>query len=220
MKMRASLLAALLGAVSLHAEEELPKHAPGETFDFEPKLMLDGPLAKLPPGLSERQSALAEDRIPKLEAALLKAENRAADCEQLHKEGVISTVEAEDRMIQVLRAKRELAVVRAAVAAHKAVAAKKAFDAHQQSQTELDDANKSWLAALEAAKAAAAELHDAELNVAVADLNRRKKLMAEGIGSRQEVARAQDRLALLTGTSGYIPPVRPLFMPKPSRTLR
>lgn len=199
MKLRSCLLLPLLGAALLRAQDEpLPRRSPGDSFDFEPKLMLDGPHAA---AVATSPTPSPEDRVRQCQAALLEAEQRAADSEQLYKEGILAKVEIEGRFLRITQARKELSDAALAVAAAHADAVKRSFDAHESSQAELDAA----LAALKTAQAAAAsdtaEWDKAELDAATLDLRRKRKLYSEGVGSQREVQMAEDRVALLTGTA-------------------
>ena len=152
--------------------------------------MLDGPHASPPPA--------PEDGVDEKEAAFQLAEERAADSEQLFKEGILARVEVEARMLRVIQAKKELLDARLTVAAANAEAVKKSFE----TQTDIDAAIAALKAAQENASAAAAEWNKAKIDAATVDLQRKRKLYAEGVGSKREVELAEDRLTMLTGTAG------------------
>ena len=198
MKPRAWIIATLLGSALLCAQDDLPKRAPGEPLDFEPKLMLDGPRA-LPAGPSPADSR--RGGVEQMEAALRLAEQRAADSEQLFKEGILARMEVEGRMLRVVQARKELAGARLAAAAARADTVKKSFDARQAPQADLDAPNADLKTAQQTAETTAAEWNKAQIDAATRDLQRKRKLYAEGAGSRREVEMAEDRLALLSGTA-------------------
>lgn len=202
LKMRLWMIVLLLLTALLRAQDEdLPKHVQGESFDFEPKLMLDGPHAA-PEAVGEPPSeGSAEQRVKQLEVALQRAEQRAADSEQLYKEGILARVEAEDRVLRVIRARKELADANLIVAAGHADAVKKSFDAHTAAKSDLSAANLALVTARETAATASSEWEKAQLEAAREDLKRKRKLYAEGVGSRREVEIAEDRLVLLSGTA-------------------
>jgi len=192
MKLSAWIIAALLGTAPLRAQDDLPKHTPGEPLDFEPKLMLDGPHAAA--------SASPADNVEQLDAALRRAEERAADSEQLFKEGILARVEVEARMLRVIQARKLLADARLNAAAAQVDAVKKSFDARHASQADLDTANTALKTAQETDTAATADWNKAQIDAATVDLQRKRKLYAEGVGSKRDVEMAEDRLVLLTGT--------------------
>lgn len=197
-KPRALILFAVLAAAPMRAQDDLPKHGAGEPMDFEPKLMLDGPRAAI---VEPSPAVSLEDRVTQLEATLLAAERAAAEAGQLFKDGVLAKVEAEGRELRVVEIRKKLADARLAVAAANAGAAKKSFDAHQGSQSDVDAANAALKTALETATAASADWNKARLAAAELDLKRKRMLYAEGAASRREVQLAQDHLALLSGTA-------------------
>ena len=196
MTLRAWIGPLLMGAAVLLAQDELPRHAPGDSFDFEPKLMLDGPFAS--PAASPTPSA--DDRVRRLEAALSKAQQRAADSEQFYKEGVLAKVELEARYLRIIEVRKELADARLEVAAANANGAKTVPGSNRAA---LDSANAALTASRAAAAAASTDWDKAQLSAALLDLERKRKLYSEGVGSRHEVEAAEDRVTLLTGT---VPP--------------
>jgi hypothetical protein len=197
MKPRSWITAALLAAAPLRAQDDLPKHAPGDSLDFEPKLMLDGPGVMVP---DSTPTPTPGDRIEELKAELIRAEQRAADAEQLYKEGILAKVEAEGRVLHVTEVTWRLANACVEAATAQADAVKKSFDAHQAAQADVDAANAALKAAQDAAKRATADWNKAELDAAALDLQRKRKLYAEGVGSRRELEMAEERYAQLSGT--------------------
>jgi hypothetical protein len=135
-----------------------------------------------------------------MQAELLQAQQRAADSEQLYKEGILAKVEVEERALRVTKATKGLADANLAVAAARADAVQKAFAAHTVSQGDLDAANAGMKTAEAADASAKADLDKGMLDAATMDLKRKRKLYAEGVGSKREVEMAEDRLALLCGT--------------------
>lgn len=161
--------------------------------------MLDGPHASPVPDSLPADSP--EVRIQAAEQALVRAEQRAADSEQLYKEGILARVEAEDRALKVVKARKELADASLALAAEQADAAKKAFDSHKEAQKDLDAANASLKTAQDADTSAEGQWEKGQIDAAAVDLKRKQKLYSEGVGSRREVEIAQDHLALVSGTT-------------------
>lgn len=196
MRLRPWILVPFMPA--LLSAQDLPQKAPGDSLDFEPKLMLDGPNAA--PISSPTPSP--EDRVQQSEAKLLRAQQRAADSEQLFKEGILAKVEVEALFLRIVQARKELADARLALAVSDADAAKKSFDAHSISKPVLDSANAAVAATQSEAGAAAADWDSAQLRAATVDLQRKRKLYSEGVGSEQEVQKAEDRVVLLGGTGG------------------
>ena len=196
---RACILAVLVGAAPLWAQDALPSRSPGDTFDFEPKLMLDGPGVAVPD--STPVPATPEAHVKQLEAALLRAEQRAAGSDQLYKDGILAKVEVEARELRVIQLTNELAGARADAAAARADAVKLAFDARKATQADLDNADAALATARQSAQSARAEWSKAQLNAATLDLERKRKLFAEGVATTRELQLAEERLAQLTGTA-------------------
>lgn len=187
MKLRPWLILPLLGAAILRAQE----------FDFEPKVMLQGtgstPLPSAP-------TPSPEDRVQQCRTALVQAEQRAADSEQLFKEGILAKVEVEACFLRVVQRRKELADASVDAAKARADATAKSFNAHGATQADLDSANADLKAERENAAAASAEWDKAQLDAAVLDLQRKRKLYSEGVGSQHELQVAEDRVLLLSGT--------------------
>jgi hypothetical protein len=197
MKLRSCILLPLLGATLLRAQDDLPRRAPGDSLDFEPKLMLDGPRASI---VAASPTPSPEDRVRQCQATLLDAEQRAADGEQLFKEGILAKVEIEGRFLRIIQARKQLADATLAAAAAHADAVKRSVDARESSQADLAAANAALKDAQGAAAAASAEWDRAEFAAARLDLERKRKLYSEGVGSRRDLQMAEDRVALLSGT--------------------
>jgi hypothetical protein len=186
----------LLWAAIARGQDDLPRHAPGDGMDFEPKLMLEGTGALL---LGASPTRLPEDRVEQCKAALVQAEQRAADSEQLFKEGVLAKVEVEACFLRIVQRKKELADAMVEVAQGRVDATAKAFSARGATQADLDATNADLKADQTAAGAASAAWDKAQLDAAVLDLQRKQKLYSEGVGSKHEVQVAEDRVALLSG---------------------
>ena len=191
----------LLGAALVRAQDDLPKHSPSESLDFEPRLMLDGPHAG-PEAVGEPPpDGSLEDQVKQRELALQRAEQHAADSEQLYKEGILAKVEAEERVLAVTRARKDLADANLAIAVAHVISVTKSVAAHTATQADLAAAGAALKAAQDTAASARAEWDKEQLEAATVDLERKRKLYAEGVGSKREVEQAEDRLVLLSGTA-------------------
>jgi multidrug resistance efflux pump len=181
-------------ASSLMAEDELPKD-PGESLDIEPPLLIQeipsqGPVQSTPGVAPE----LDPERI---QIALEKAKKSAAAGERLYKSGVIAKVEAENRSLKVIRLETELAEAGLELAKQTVASQQTRFDAGEISQSEMEIAKTTLVAATNAAQSAAARHDRAELDAALLNLSRQKKLLALGSGRRSEVSRAEEKVAAL-----------------------
>jgi hypothetical protein len=181
-------------AASLLAEDELPTD-PGEPLDIEPPLLIQevpsrGPVQSTPEGAPD----LDPERI---QIALEKAEKSAASGERLYRSGVIAKVEAENRALKVVRLESDLANARLEVAKQNVASQQGRFDAKEISQGELDVAQSALVAATNEATSATAQREKAELEAALLNLRRQKKLLAVGSGRKSEVSRAEEKVAAL-----------------------
>jgi hypothetical protein len=169
---------------------------PGDGGNFEPTQMLDGPHGIVLPAPAESPEA----RVQRCRAALAAAQDRAGEAEGLYRAGILARVEVEARFMQVVKAGKELADASVVVAAARANAAKKSFDAHESTQADLDAANAGLKDAQDAAATAAAAWDKSQLDAAKIDLQRKRKLYSEGVCSLRELQIAEDRMILLSGT--------------------
>jgi hypothetical protein len=174
------------------AEDDLPVRTPGERFDFEPELMLDDRRQKPVAG-----ELLPADQVAKLVTDLERATRSAAAGERLFRSGVIARVDAEQRALKVIRLKWNLAQARLLLAQAEVEQARADAAPTGHSAEQLGRAETALAAARMAADAAAQEWQRAELGAAELDLDRQRKLVAAGIGSKARVQRAMDRVSLL-----------------------
>jgi hypothetical protein len=190
-----AFLLIIFSAASLLAQEELPQN-PSEPLDIEPPLLIQetpgrSPVPASSPGIA---AELDPDRI---QIALEKAKKNAASGERLYRSGVISKVEAENRVLKVVRLEADLANARLEVAKQNLASQESRSDAAQISPVELAAAKSTLVAATEEAAAATARREKAELDAALLNLQRQKKLLALGSGRKSEVSRAEEKVAAL-----------------------
>ena len=181
-------------AASLLAEDELPKDPEG-SLDIEPPLLIQeipsrGPV-QAAPGVAPE---LDPERI---QIALEKAKKSAAAGERLYKSGVIAKVEAENRSLKVIRLEAELAEAQLKLAQQTVASQQSRFDAGEISQSEIEIGKTTLVTATNAAESAAARRDRAELDAALLNLSRQKKLLALGSGRKSEVNRAEEKVAAL-----------------------
>ena len=181
-------------AASLLAEEELPQD-PGEPLDIEPPLLIQE-IPSRDPGQST--AAVAPQLGPEqIEAALEKAKKSAASGERLYRSGVIAKVESENRALKVVRLEADLANARLDLAKENLVAQQSRFDAAEIPSSELEKSKSALALATNEAEAATAQREKAELDAALLNLRRQKKLLAMGSGRKSEVSRAEEKVAAL-----------------------
>ena len=183
-------------AATLLAEDELPK-GPNEPMDIEPPLLIqEAPNRNIvyttpaAPG----QKDLDPERIA---VALEKAKKSAASGERLYKSGIIAKVEAENRVLKIIRLESDLAEAKLELAKQNVELQQERLNAGEISSDELETAESMLAAATKEAESAVAKKDQAELDAAVLNLRRQQKLLAMGSGRRSEVSRAQEKVSAL-----------------------
>jgi hypothetical protein len=190
-------LACALGlflAVSLLAEEELPQDAT-EALDIEPPLLIQE-IPGRDPGSSTPGVAPALDP-EQIQIALEKAKKSAASGDRLYRSGIIAKVEAENRALKVVRLEADLANARLEIATRNVESQQVRFDAAEIPQSELEIAKSALVAATNESNAATTQREKAELDAALLNLRRQKKLLAMGSGRKSEVSRAEEKVTAL-----------------------
>lgn len=187
----------LVFAAALPAQEELPKD-PEEAMDIEPPLLIqESPnqnIVYTSPGTAEQKPA---PNVDELMASVEKARKSAASGERLYKAGVIAKVEAENRALKVIRLEAELAMAKLELAKQNVADEQTRLEAGEISQSDAEAARSAELAATKEAEVAIAKKDKAELDAAVLNLQRQKKLLAMGSGRKSEVNRAQEKVSAL-----------------------
>ena len=190
-----ALLATLLLAARLPAEEELPKDP--EPMDIEPPLLIqETPNRNI---VSNTPAAPGEKDLDpeRIAVALEKAKKNAASGERLYKSGIIAKVDAENRALKVIRLEADLAGAKLELAKQNVEVQQARLEAGEISAEELETAKSFLAGATNEAEAAAAKKNQAELDAAELNLRRQQKLLAMGSGRKSEVSRAQEKLSAL-----------------------
>jgi hypothetical protein len=184
-------------AATLPAQETLPTN-PEEPMDIEPPLLIQQApnqnIVYTSPGTSEQKPAA---NIDQLTASLEKARKSAVSGERLYKAGIIAKVEAENRALKVVRLEAELAQAKLDLAEQNVVAEQARLEAGEISARDAEAARSAELAATKEAELAIAKKEKAELDAALLNLQRQKKLLAMGSGRKSEVNRAQEKVSAL-----------------------
>jgi hypothetical protein len=192
-----ALLLILAFAVTLPAQEQLPTD-PSEPMDIEPPLLIQEStnqnIVYTSPGIPDPKPAPDLDQLA---AALEKAKKSAASGERLYKGGIIAKVDAENRALKVIRLEAELAEARAELAKESATVQETRREAGEISQDQVESSKLEAVAAMKEAEAAAAKKEKAELDAAILNLQRQKKLLAMGSGGKAAVNRAQEKVSAL-----------------------
>ena len=186
----------VLFSASLLAQDELPKD-PSEPLDIEPPLLIQET-----PNRNIRQTTpdaanQKESDPERIALALEKAKKSAASGERLYRSGIIAKVEAENRALKVIRLEADLAQANLELAQQNVATQQTHFDAGEITQAELESAKSGLLAATNQAQSAAAKRERAELDAALLNLQRQKKLLAMGSGRKSEVNRAEEKVSEL-----------------------
>lgn len=184
-------------AASLSAEEELPTD-PNEPMDIEPPLLIQETpnrnIVYTTPAIAEQKPQPDAEQIT---LALEKARKSAAAGERLYKGGIIAKVEAENRVLKVIRLEADLAEANFELARQNAAVQEARVEAGEIEPSEVEAANALIVAAAKEAEAAVARKKKAELEAAVLNLRRQQKLLAMGSGRKSEVNRAQEKVTAL-----------------------
>jgi hypothetical protein len=184
-------------AATLPAQETLPTN-PEEPMDIEPPLLIQQApnqnVVYTSPGTAEQKPA---PNVDQLTASLEKARKSAASGERLYKAGIIAKVEAENRALKVVRLEAELAQAKLDLAEQNVAAEQARLEAGEISARDAEAARSAELAATKEAELAIAKKEKAELDAALLNLQRQKKLLAMGSGRKSEVNRAQEKVSAL-----------------------
>jgi hypothetical protein len=184
-------------AATLCAQEELPKN-PEESMDIEPPLLIqEAPnrnIVYTTPGEPEQKPPADPDQIA---ASLEKAKKSAASGDRLYKAGIIAKVDAENRVLKVIRLEAQLAAAKLELAKENVAVQQERLEAGQVSQADLEIAKSIEMAAMKESEAATAKKDKAELDAAMLNLHRQQKLLAMGSGRKSEVNRAQEKVSAL-----------------------
>jgi hypothetical protein len=192
-----ALLFVLAFSATLPAEEPLPAD-PNEPMDIEPPLLIQETpnrnIIYTSPGNPDQKSPADPDQLA---AALEKAKKSAASGERLYRGGIIAKVDAENRALKVIRLEAEFAEAKLELAIQNVAALQARLEAGEISETEVDTAKSLVLAATKESESAVAKKEKAELDAAMLNLQRQKKLLAMGSGRKAEVNRAQEKVSAL-----------------------
>jgi hypothetical protein len=171
------MLGMIVAAVPAFAleEPELPGQNDSLPSDIEPPLLLQN--------LAPDDSTLDPRSTSAIENDLARARKRAASADRLFRAGIIAKVEAEQRALRVVQLEAMLAEARLEEA--RKVAA----------ETGKPESEIAGIA--EAARVERERCHRAEIEAALRNLQRQKKLLALGSARKSDVNRAEEKLAEL-----------------------
>lgn len=181
-------------AACVLGQDELPVD-PDQPLEIEPPLLIQE--APNQDQVSASSDANPEPEPERIQVALEQAQKSAAAGERLYKRGIIAKVEAENRALKVIRLQSDLANAKLDIAKDVVATQESRFNAKEISQSELDAAKSALTVATSEAATATARREKAELDAAIVNLTRQKKLLAVGIGRKSEVSRAEAKVTEL-----------------------
>ena len=152
-----------------------------------------------PQNLSTDRSApeAPGDAVARLEKKLEEAKGDTKGVERLCKNGVLSKVEMEQRLLKVMECEAELASARLADAKEKVAELESGVATGQSAKDQLPSAEAALKQLSEAAEAATAKCQRAQLEAAEANVRRQQRLLKLGVAGKSDVDRAEEKLAEL-----------------------
>lgn len=158
-----------------------------DSFDVEPPILKQN--------LSDEP--LPDGDMARLEKQLQRAKQNAAGAERLYKIGVLAKMEVEQRLLKVIRCESDLANARVARTKEELAEKESQLATGEITKDELESIKTALAQLTEAAQVATAKRERAELEAAEANLRRQQKLLKLGIAGKDDVDRAQEKLAEL-----------------------
>ena len=158
-----------------------------DSFDVEPPILKQN--------LSDEP--LPNGDMARLEKQLQRAKQNAAGAERLYKIGVLAKMEVEQRLLKVIRCESDLANARVAGAKEELAEKESQLATSEITKDELESIKTALAQLTEAAQVATAKRERAELEAAEANVRRQQKLLKLGIAGKDDVDRAQEKLAEL-----------------------
>ena len=180
-------LLALAMAVCASDQSATNKSEEPDSFDVEPPILKQN--------LSDEP--LPDGDMARLEKQLQRAKQNAAGAERLYKIGVLAKMEVEQRLLKVVRYESDLANARVARAKEELAEKESQLATGEITKDELESIKTALAQLTEAAQVATAKRERAELEAAEANLRRQQKLLKLGIAGKDDVDRAQEKLAEL-----------------------
>jgi hypothetical protein len=180
-------LLALAMAVCAADQSAANKSEEPDSFDVEPPILKQN--------LSDEP--LPDGDMARLEKQLQRAKQNAAGAERLYKIGVLAKMEVEQRLLKVVRYESDLANARVARAKEELAEKESQLATGEITKDELESTKTALAQLTEAAQVATAKRERAELEAAEANLRRQQKLLKLGIAGKDDVDRAQEKLAEL-----------------------
>src|SRR5437667_12858455 len=187
-------VAVVATALAALAADEPPPDDADISFDIEPPLLIQDRSAE---PLAPQKAFVADAGPARLEKELERAKKNASGAERLCRIGALAKVEAEQRVLKIVRLESDLENARLAGAKEELIAQQGRFAAGEISKDDVANAESALARASAAAQAAAAKRERAELDAAETNLHRQQKLLAMGSARKSDVSRAEQKLAEL-----------------------
>jgi multidrug resistance efflux pump len=135
--------------------------------------------------------------VARLEAKLEEAKRDSKGVERLCKHGVLSKLEMEQRLLNVIQCEAELASARLAEARQKIADLQSNVAPGESAKDQLASAKTALKQLSEATEAAKAKRERAELEAAEANVRRQQHLLKLGLTAQSDVDGAEEKLAEL-----------------------
>ena len=135
--------------------------------------------------------------VARLETKLEEAKRDAKGVEGLCKRGVLSKLEMEQRLLNVIQCEAELASARLAEAKQKIADLQSNVASGESAKDQLASAKAALKQLSEATEAARAKRERAELEAAEANVRRQQQLLKLGLAAQSDVDGAEEKLAEL-----------------------
>ena len=135
--------------------------------------------------------------VARLETKLEEAKRDAKGVEGLCKHGVLSKLEMEQRLLNVIQCEAELTSARLAEARQKIADLQSNVGSGESSKVQLESAKAALKQLSEATEAAKAKRERAELEAAEANVRRQQQMLKLGVAAQGDVKSAEEKLAEL-----------------------
>ena len=182
--------------------DDLPKRAPGEALDLEPKLMLNDlrdvplPVPTAPAASADEAAAggASDADVKRLEDRVEQAKKTAAWRGRLFRAGVFSKVQVEQSELSVVRLTKDLENARRDVAKTLAESEGKRLAAGEIASAAMEKATAALATAEAAAREASERWEKAQVDAAQTNLQRQRQLYAVGATTKNQLRRAEERV--------------------------
>ncbi|MBA3883166.1 MAG: hypothetical protein H0X73_10725 [Chthoniobacterales bacterium] len=185
-----ALLTMLSAATVFALDADLPAPDEGPTLKIDPPLLIQNRDREesSPDGNPNAERSLD---FANLERDVARAERNADSAEPLYKAGIISKIEAEERVIKLVRLQAKLAEARLQEAKGDLEQLKSERLAGSVASNDLEAAERLVNEATQTADRVTEELRRTQTAAAARDVQRQQKLLALGSGRKGDLRRAQ-----------------------------